>query len=226
MRRRKSTIGYPIAAESDNRFGANSNVGAMNAYAVSRRSAAAILAVSALVLGACSDSGDAADATTTVTETAAEGTFEQPSPTTEETSTSEQSGTGDESDSDDDSADAGSGDVTKIDADGIAFEIDDIGMMCWVGQQAFLNCQGTAEWTPTTGPGPANSLSFDMNAESIQAMQANANMADLDIEEVDAGGRYEVRGIIFDLSDSGRMTFTDDLSGTSGYVTADRYGWS
>ena len=44
--------------------------------------------------------------------------------------------------------------------------------------------------------------------------------------EVDAGGRYEVRGIIFDLSDSGRMTFTDDLSGTSGYVTADRYGWS
>ncbi len=221
MRRRKSTIGYPISGEPDNRSGANSNVGDMNVYAVSRRSAAAILAVSALALGACSDSGDAADATTTFTETSTEGTSEQPSPTTDETSTSERPSTGEEAESDDDSADA-----TNIDADGIAFEIDDIGMMCWVGQQAFLNCQGTAEWTPTSGPGPANSLSFDMNAKSIQAMQANADMADLDIEEVDAGGRYEVKGIIFDLGDSDRMTFTDELSGKSGYVTADRYGWS
>lgn len=72
----------------------------------------------------------------------------------------------------------------------------------------------------------ANSNVGDMNAESIQAMQANANMADLDIEEVDAGGRYEVKGVIFDLGDSDRMTFTDELSGKSGYVTADRYGWS
>jgi hypothetical protein len=65
-----------------------------------------------------------------------------------------------------------------------------------------------------------------MNAETIQAMQANANMADLDLDEVDGGDRYEINGVIFDLTESDRLTFTDELSGKSGYITADRYGWS
>lgn len=51
-------------------------------------------------------------------------------------------------------------------------------------------------------------------------------MATLDVEEVDGDGRYEVKGVIFDLTESDRMTFTDELSGKSGYITADRYGWS
>lgn len=203
----------------------------MNVYAVSRRSAAAILATTALALGACSDSGDtAADGTTTVTETATEQTSERPSPTSETMSTSQKTSTAEESESADDSDGAGagadSGDITKIDAEGISFTLDGVGMTCWVGQQAFLNCQGTAEWTPTSGNGPANSLSFDMNAEAIQAMQANANMATLDVEEVNGDGSYEVKGVIFDLTESDRMTFTDELSGKSGYITADRYGWS
>lgn len=199
----------------------------MNIHAVSRRSAAAILAASALLLGACSDSEEPApSATTTETETTTSPTSTKPSPSTEESSESPETSATEETESSGESTDDGDGAVTALEADGIAFTLDGVGMSCWVGEQALLNCQGTAEWTPTSGPGPANTLSFDMNAETIQAMQANANMADLDLDEVDGGDRYEINGVIFDLTESDRLTFTDELSGKSGYITADRYGWS
>lgn len=203
----------------------------MNVYAVSRRSAAAILAISALTLGACADADDAAvDDTTTVTETTTSETSESPSPTSRTSETSETSTTSatteETSPSEGGAGATDAGAVTEIDAEGIFFMLDDVEMTCWVGQQAFLNCEGTAEWTPTAGNGPANTLSFDMNTEAIQAGQANANLVDLDIEEVDEGGRYEVKGVIFDLTEPDRMTFTDGLSGKSGYITAERYGWS
>lgn len=198
----------------------------MNTNAVSRRCAAAILAASALLLGACADSEEPAPpGTTTETETITSPTSAKPSPSTGESSKSPETSATEETESSGETADD-DGAVTALEANGITFTLDGVGMSCWVGERAFLNCQGTAEWTPTSGPGPANTLSFDMNAETIQAMQANANMADLDLDEVDGGDRYEINGVIFDLTESDRLTFTDDLSGKSGSITADRYGWS
>ncbi|MEX3527728.1 hypothetical protein [Corynebacterium xerosis] len=198
----------------------------MNTNAVSRRCAAAILAASALLLGACADSEEPAPpGTTTETETITSPTSAKPSPSTGESSKSPETSATEETESSGETADD-DGAVTALEANGITFTLDGVGMSCWVGERAFLNCQGTAEWAPTSGIGPANTLSFDMNAETIQAMQANANMADLDLEDVDGGSRYEVNGVIFDLTESDRLTFTDELSGKSGYITADRYGWS
>lgn len=198
----------------------------MNTNAVSRRCAAAILAASALVLGACADSEEPAPpGTTTETETITSPTSAKPSPSTGESSKSPETSATEETESSGETADD-DGAVTALEANGITFTLDGVGMSCWVGERAFLNCQGTAEWAPTSGIGPANTLSFDMNAETIQAMQANANMAELDLEDVDGGSRYEVNGVIFDLTESDRLTFTDELSGKSGYITADRYGWS
>lgn len=198
----------------------------MNTNAVSRRCAAAILAASALLLGACADSEEPAPpGTTTETETITSPTSAKPSPSTGESSKSPETSTAEETESSGETADD-DGAVTALEANGITFTLDGVGMSCWVGERAFLNCQGTAEWAPTSGIGPANTLSFDMNAETIQAMQANANMAELDLEDVDGGSRYEVNGVIFDLTESDRLTFTDELSGKSGYITADRYGWS
>ncbi len=198
----------------------------MNTNAVSRRCAAAILAASALLLGACADSEEPAPpGTTTETETITSPTSAKPSPSTGESSKSPETSATEETESSGETADD-DGAVTALEANGITFTLDGVGMSCWVGERAFLNCQGTAEWAPTSGIGPANTLSFDMNAETIQAMQANANMAELDLEDVDGGSRYEVNGVIFDLTESDRLTFTDELSGKSGYITADRYGWS
>ena len=198
----------------------------MNTNAVSRRCAAAILAASALLLGACADSEEPAPpGTTTETETITSPTSAKPSPSTGESSKSPETSATEETESSGETADD-DGAVTALEANGITFTFDGVGMSCWVGERAFLNCQGTAEWAPTSGIGPANTLSFDMNAETIQAMQANANMAELDLEDVDGGSRYEVNGVIFDLTESDRLTFTDELSGKSGYITADRYGWS
>lgn len=198
----------------------------MNTNAVSRRCAAAILAASALLLGACADSEEPAPpGTTTETETITSPTSAKPSPSTGESSKSPETSATEEIESSGETADD-DGAVTALEANGITFTLDGVGMSCWVGERAFLNCQGTAEWAPTSGIGPANTLSFDMNAETIQAMQANANMAELDLEDVDGGSRYEVNGVIFDLTESNRLTFTDELSGKSGYITADRYGWS
>ena len=198
----------------------------MNTNAVSRRCAAAILAASALLLGACADSEEPAPpGTTTETETITSPTSAKPSPSTGESSKSPETSATEETESSGETADD-DGAVTALEANGITFTLDGVGMSCWVGERAFLNCQGTAEWAPTSGIGPANTLSFDMNAETIQAMQANANLAELDLEDVDGGSRYEVNGVIFDLTESDRLTFTDELSGKSGYITADRYGWS
>lgn len=198
----------------------------MNTNAVSRRCAAAVLAASALLLGACADSEEPAPpGTTTETETITSPTSAKPSPSTGESSKSPETSATEETESSGETADD-DGAVTALEANGITFTLDGVGMSCWVGERAFLNCQGTAEWAPTSGIGPANTLSFDMNAETIQAMQANANMAELDLEDVDGGSRYEVNGVIFDLTESDRLTFTDELSGKSGYITADRYGWS
>lgn len=198
----------------------------MNTNAVSRRCAAAILAASALLLGACADSEEPAPpGTTTETETITSPTSAKPSLSTGESSKSPETSATEETESSGETADD-DGAVTALEANGITFTLDGVGMSCWVGERAFLNCQGTAEWAPTSGIGPANTLSFDMNAETIQAMQANANMAELDLEDVDGGSRYEVNGVIFDLTESDRLTFTDELSGKSGYITADRYGWS
>ncbi|WP_295628804.1 hypothetical protein [uncultured Corynebacterium sp.] len=196
----------------------------MNAYAVSRRSAATILAVAALALGACSDTEDSGPAQAPPTTTPdTTSTSEHPSPTSEAPPTSTATSSVTTSSSEESSAPEA---ATQIDAAGISFSLDGVAMMCWVGEMALLNCQSSAQWAPTSGNGPANSLSFDMNTESIQALQANANMADLDIAEVDGGGRYEVKNVIFDITESDRMTFSDELSGKSGYITADRYGWS
>lgn len=198
----------------------------MNTNAVSRRCAAAILAASALLLGACADSEEPTPpGTTTETDTITSPTSAKPSPPTGESSKSPETSATEETESSGETADD-DGAVTALEANGITFTLDGVGMSCWVGERAFLNCQGTAEWAPTSGIGPANTLSFDMNAETIQAMQANANMAELDLEDVDGGSRYEVNGVIFDLTESDRLTFTDELSGKSGYITADRYGWS